>query len=82
MPTTSPRVSRPIPARQRRSLRQSTNTINRAEQEWDSRAQLMSALWVEGHSLDSIAEAAGITREGARKSILRWRRRTGWQPEG
>lgn len=39
----------------------------------DRRAALMSHLWAEGCTLDSIAEAAGVTREAVRKSVLRWR---------
>lgn len=70
-----------ISPRRARVLRQHTSAISDADRLWSTRAKLMSDLWAEGHSLEAIAEAAGITREAARKSILRWRKRTGWTEE-
>jgi len=52
-----------------------TQTITDAEREWDERAALMSELHMAGYSFDAIATAAGITREGARKTVVRWARR-------
>ena len=67
-----------ITPRDARALKSYTTRIRDAEALWDARAERMSALWENGSSLDDIAASAGLTREAVRRSILRWRERTGW----
>lgn len=65
-----------LPTDEARSLRRMTRTIVSGERMWDQRAAEMHRLHQEcGYSFDAIAAAAGLTREGVRKSILRWQQR-------
>jgi hypothetical protein len=66
----------PLPTDTARALKRMTRTIVAGERMWDQRAAEMAKLHTEGgYSYDAIAAAAGLTREGVRKSILRWRER-------
>lgn len=76
-PTRPPTWGQPVPTDAARTLRSMTRTITAAERLWDARAEHMADLHARGFSYDAIASAAGITREGARKSVNRWRERRG-----
>ena len=59
-----PRVAAGTLRRQTRKIEQA-GAVTRVE-----RAALMAQCYADGYSLDSIATAAGLTREGVRKIIL------------
>lgn len=63
--------SAPVPAAFRRQLASLKRAIDAGNRAADQRANLFVTLRDRGHSLDAIAEAAGINREGVRRSILR-----------
>lgn len=60
-----------------RRLRTLRRKITAGEDAANERAAVMARLHdQDGYSYDAIAAAAGITREGVRKSINRWKQRS------
>lgn len=72
--------SAPVPVSFARRLQSLGRTIEAGRKAQDQRANLFFELRERGHSLDAIAEAAGINREGVRRSILR-RSEGGYPPD-
>ena len=64
----------PVPDGAAQELRELTEKIEHAENVMDERARLYDDLHRRGYSFEAIAQAAGVTREAVRKSVLRWRR--------
>lgn len=74
MPTTDTPIRRgaEVPRSEAQYLERLTAKIAAADDAIDARAQRIARLHEAGYSWDALAKAAGITREAARKSTLRW----------